>query len=199
MLLVSACDWLGWPQPELVLNPTGEGARVCAQAAMQKIGEPLKRAFPGLVVRTGVLASDPNHTNTTAPLAVVCEFPGGAQAEAVREAHRLAWNSARTALLIILEPHRLMAWSCYQDPGQSEDLRRVCSLETPDAAIPPATPEQRQIRELLHWVSLITGDFLRQRPQHFPGDGRADQLLLKNLRHVRRRLIGDLAFAFKRL
>ena len=66
-----------------------------------------------------------------------------------------------TALLITLEPHRLMAWSCYQDPDQSEELRRVCSLETPDDAIPEATPAQRQIRELLHWVSLITGDFLR--------------------------------------
>ena len=82
-----------------------------------------------------------------------------------------------------------MAWSCHQDPNQSEDLRRLCDLETPDGASLGATPEQRQIRELLHWVSLITGNFLRQRPQHFPSDGRADRLLLKNLRHVRRSLI----------
>ena len=111
MLLDAACDWLGWPQPQFVLDPKGEGAAVCANAARQKIGEPLKRAYPGLVVHTGILASDPNAAGTTAPLAVICEFPSGAQPEALREAHRLAWNFARTALLITLEPYRLMAWS----------------------------------------------------------------------------------------
>ena len=30
MLLGKACDWLGWPQPQLVLDPKGEGAAVCA-------------------------------------------------------------------------------------------------------------------------------------------------------------------------
>ncbi len=38
-------------------------------------------------------------------------------------------------------------------------------------------------------MSLITGNFLRKQSRYFPSDGRADVLLLKNLRHVRRQLI----------
>ena len=189
MLLEQACDWFGWPPPQLVLDPEGEGAAVSAGSVKQKIGAPLKRAFPGLVVQAGILTPDPLGAGSAAPLAVICEFPSGAQPEALQEAHRLAWNFSRTALLITLEPHQLMAWSCYQDPDQTEDLRRVCELEFSDDASARGTPEQRQIRELLHWVSLITGDFLRRRPQHFPAEGRADLLLLKNLRHVRSSLL----------
>lgn len=190
MLLEKACDWLGWPQPQLVLDPKGEGAAVYADLARRKIGEPLKRSYPGLVVETGILTSDMQSGATSHPLAIVCQFPRGASPESLREAHRLAWNFSRTALLVTLEPHRLMAWSCLQDPEQTEGLRRVCELPTPVGGV-TGTPEQRQIRELLHWVSLITGSFLRQRPEHFPSEGRADVLLLKNLRHVRRSLIAS--------
>ncbi|HVC98467.1 MAG TPA: N-6 DNA methylase [Pirellulales bacterium] len=189
MLLEEACEWFGWPPPEFVLDPKGEGAGVCAHSAKQKIGEPLKRAFPKFAVETGILVPDPNGAGTAAPLAVICQFPRGADPEVLREAHRLAWNFSRTSLLITLEPQQLSAWSCFQDPDQSEDLRRVCALSTPEGSAPGGTSQQGQIRELLHWVSLITGNFLRQRQAHFPTDGRADLLLLRNLRHVRRSLI----------
>ncbi len=109
VLLEQASNWLGWPQPHLLLHPRGEGAAVCADSAKSKIGEPLKRAFPGLVVETGILTPDPVGAGSAAPLAVICQFPTGAQPEAVQEAHRLAWNFSRTALLITVEPHRLMA------------------------------------------------------------------------------------------
>ena len=191
MLLDQACDWLGWPQPRFVLDPQGQGAAACADSAKSKIGEPLKRAFPGLVVDTGILTSNPTGAETAAPLAVICQFPAGADPEAVQEAHRLAWNFSRTALLITLEPHQLLAWSCFQDPGQTEDVRRFCELPTPQGAPLRGSQEQRRIRELLHWVSLITGSFLRERPDYFPVDGRADRLLLKNLRHVRLELINS--------
>jgi len=190
MVLEQACDWFGWPRPQYVLNPEGQGAAVGADLAKRKIGEPLKRAFPRLVVETGILIPDANGPATMAPLAVICHFPAGARPEALQEAHRLAWNFSRAALLITLEPHRLMAWSCFQDPDQAEDLRRICELQTPGSVFPTVrTPEQQQIRELLHWVSLVTGNFLHQRPNHFPTTGRADFLLLKNLKHVRRLLI----------
>jgi len=190
MLLRNAADWLGWPKPSLILDPRGEGAAVCASLVKQKIGEPLKREFSGLVVETGILTPDPNGQDTTAPLAVVCQFPTGAPDEALKEAHRRAWNFSRMALLITLEPHRLIAWSCLQDPGQDEDLQRVCELTDSDAKA-EVSPDQKSIRELLHWVSLITGHIQKQLPQHFPADGRADKLLLKNLRHVRQNLIED--------
>jgi len=189
MLLDRAHDWLGWPDPKQVFEPEGAGAKVYADFAKQKIGEALKRAFPQLVVETGILAPDPNSATTETPLAVVCQFPNGARPEELQETHRLAWNFSRTALLITLEPHRLTAWTCYQDPGQPEDVRRVCELPTPPDFSPTGTPEQRSVRDLLHWVSLITGHIFRQRPQHFPADGRADSLLLKNLKDIRRRLV----------
>lgn len=189
MLLEQASDWLGWPHPARILDPSGEGAAACASLAKSKIGEPLKRGFPGLELQTGILTPDPGSATTASPLAIVCELPRGAQPEILREAHRLAWNFSRSALLITLEPHRLVAWSCYQDPSQEEELRQVCHLSTEPTS--RGSSDQRQIRLLLHWVSLITGDVLRRRSEHFPADGRADQLLLKNLKEVRSRLVED--------
>jgi len=188
MLLEQAANWLGWPESSLVLAPQGEGALVCARMAKQKIGESLKRKFPSLTVDTGILTPDPNGASTPTPLAVVCQFSAGATDEALREAHRLAWNFSRTALLITLEPHRLMAWSCFQDPGQDDHLIRVCQLSRADTTGTGGLKAQLRIRELLHWVSLISGNLQKRLPQHFPEEGRADALLLKNLRYVRQLL-----------
>lgn len=188
MLLKEAHKWLGWPQPGQIFNPQGEGARVYAEYAQRKIEDALKRAFPSLLVKTGVLALNPLSADTSAPLAVVCEFAQGAEQAVLDEAHRLAWNLSRTSLLITLEPHRLIAWSCHRDPMESEDARQVCKLESPDGYADAGSEHQRSVRDLLHWVSLITGNIQRQKKSHFPADGRADQLLLKNLVDVRRRL-----------
>jgi hypothetical protein len=187
MLLESVCNWLGWPDPNTVLDPKGEGAAVRAAAVRQRIAEPLKRKYPGVVVESGILTPEPNGAGTAHPLAIVCQFPSGAAPEVLQEAHRLAWNFSGTALLITLEPHQMMVWSCYQDPNQPDNMRLVDGLSNSDE---PTTHQlrQRQIRELLHWTSLITGEFLRKRPDHFRMEGRADKLLLKNLRHVRQTL-----------
>lgn len=189
MLLERAHQWLGWPQPERILDPPGEGARAYSAFAKRKIEETLKRTFPSLVVETGILVLDPYSAETSAPLAVICQFPRGASSPQLDEAHRLAWNFSRTSLLVTLEPHQLIAWSCYRDPRQPENLRRVCELPTAEDFLPSGTPEQENVRSLLHWVSLITGNIRRQRPDHFPAEGRADALLLKNLRDVRSRLL----------
>ncbi|HRI66017.1 MAG TPA: N-6 DNA methylase [Polyangium sp.] len=189
MLLERACDWLGWPDAQLVLDPKGEGAAVCAASVRQRIAEPLRRKCPGIVIESGILTADPNSAATSSPLAIICQFPSGASPEALQEAHRLAWNFSGSALLITLEPHRLMVWSCYQDPNQPENARLVCELPTSeDTGV--QTTHQQQIRELLHWVSLITGDILRRHPTQFRAEGRADRLLLKNLRHIRGTLRG---------
>lgn len=188
MLLNEAHEWLGWPQPDQIFDPPGEGARVYAEYAQRKIEDALKRSFPGLLVRTGVLALNPLSADSSAPLAVVCEFAQGAQQEVLDQSHRLAWNLSRTSLLITLEPHRLIAWSCHRDPTESEDARQICKLVSPDGYTDAGNEHQRTVRDLLHWVSLITGHILRQKKSHFPADGRADQLLLKNLVDVRRRL-----------
>lgn len=185
MLLKEAAEWLGWPTTNLILNPKGEGARASAHIAKKKIGESLVRDFPSLAVNTGILTSEPFGSTSVSPLAIICEFPSGASEEALREAQRLAWNYSRSSLLVTLEPHRLLAWSCFQDPQQDESLLKVC--EHRDEV--DGQTGQQQIRQLLHWVSLLTGNLQKQNPRHFPMDGRADALLLKNLKFVRSELL----------
>jgi hypothetical protein len=192
MLLDDAHSWLGWPKPEDILLPSGSGPKVYRDFAKRKIEAALKREMPTLVVRTGVLVANPQSPDSTAPLAIVCEFPNGASDPLLDEAHRLAWSFSRTALLVTLEPHRLIAWSCHMDPGQSTDQRQVCKLPTPDGFSLTGSPEQRSVRDLLHWVSLITGHFQRRSPEKFPAKGRADELLLKNLKHVRGKLVDEM-------
>lgn len=187
MLLEKACDWLGWPEPKVVLEPTGAGAAARAASIRQRIVGPLKRKFPGVIIESGILTVEPNSAATSHPLAIVCQFPSGASADILDEVHRLAWNYSSTALLITLEPHQMMAWSCHQDPKQPEN-RRIVEKWSADDSTEDSTTRQRQLRELLHWTSLITGEFLRKRPDQFRMEGRADKLLLKNLRHVRRTL-----------
>jgi len=190
MLLSEAHSILGWPSPAQVLDPTGSGARVYADFAKRKIGAALARRFPGLKVDTGILAADPNSESTEAPIAVVCQFPSGATIDALNEAHRLAWNFSRTALLITLEPHRLVAWSCCQSPKESLHDRIVCDMSSAYDSL-TSESQQESVRNLLHWISLVTGNLLKQRETQFPADGRADALLLKNLKYIRRELLKD--------
>jgi type I restriction-modification system DNA methylase subunit len=191
MLLDDAHNQLGWPGQDQVLEPVGAGARVYADFAKEKIGAALRRKFPQLQVDTGVLAADPNSDSTEAPIAVVCQFPSGAREDVLNEAHRLAWNFSRTALLITLEPHRLIAWSCCQHPNEPLNQRLVCELPTSPQASLTGTAEQHSVRDLLHWVSLITGNLLKQQQSKFPANGRADALLLKNLKYIRHELLQD--------
>jgi len=187
MLHADIYNWLGWPDPEQVFTPSGAGAKVYAEFAEKKFAGALNQTHPGVKVRVGVIAADPNSDSSETPLALVCEFPRAVSDEVLDLTHKLAWNFSRTALLITLEPHQLIAWSCYQNPTQQE-LRRVCELPTPGGFKPTGTPQQRVVRDLLHWVNLITHRAQQERPKQFPADGRADALLLKNLRYVRSEL-----------
>ena len=191
MLLEQAHKWLGWPSPERVFDPQGAGTKATLEFAKRKISDSLNQKFPQLRIETGILALNSDSADTTSPLAVVVQFASGANDAALNEAHRLAWSFSRTSLLVTLEPHRIIAWTCYCDPNQPEQLRKICELPTPPGFKPSGTPEQRNVRDLLHWVSLITGHIQRQRPDHFPADGRADAMLLKNLRYVRGELIAQ--------
>ena len=180
--------WLGWPAPEEAFGPSGAGAKIFVDFAKKKIQSALDVYHPGITIEAGVIAPDPYSATSEVPLALVCEFPRAASDEALDLVHKLAWNLSRTALLITLEPHRLIAWSCFQDPTQGTE-RRVCELATPDGFKASGTPEQQKVRDLLHWVNLITHRAQGEQPKKFPSDGRADALLLKNLRYVRGELL----------
>jgi len=184
MLLDDAHQTLGWPERDHVLAPKGAGPKVYADFTERKIGAALRREYPAVQVHTGILAMDPDDDATAAPLAVVCEFPSGAPEKALLEAHRLAWNFSRTALLITLEPSRLIAWSCCQPPRGAVKDRQACTLEQAGQA-------QESVRWMLHWVGLITGKILREQPKKFSSEGRADATLLANLKAIRSRLLAE--------
>jgi N-6 DNA Methylase len=188
MLYAEIHSWLGWPGREEAFNPSGAGARVHADFARKKIEGAMRTEHPGVEVNVGIIAADPSSDSTEAPLAVVCEFPRAAGAKVLDLAHKLAWNFSRTALLVTLEPHQIIAWSCYQDPTKGEQ-RRVCEMPTTNGFSSVGTFEQRQLRDLLHWINLITHRAQNIQQEKFPADGRADALLLKNLRYVRGELL----------
>jgi len=149
MLYAEVHGWLGWPGPKEAFRPSGAGARVYAEFARKKIQGAMRTAHPGVEINVGIIAADPNSDSTEAPLAVVCEFPRATSDEVLDLAHKLAWNFSRTALLVTLEPHQIIAWSCYQDPTKGDE-RRVCELPTPQGLPGARTPQQRRLRDLLH-------------------------------------------------
>lgn len=187
MLYADIYDWLGWPGPEQAFEPSGAGVKVYAEFASKKLAGALSQSHPDVRIRVGVIAADPNSNSSESPLALVCEFPRAAGDAVLDLVHKLAWNLSRTALLITLEPHQLIAWSCYQDPTKG-DQRRVCELPEVEGFRPTRSSEQQRVRDLLHWVNLITHRAQSEQPKKFPADGRADALLLKNLRYVRAEL-----------
>jgi len=195
MLYADVHDWLGWPTRDQAFKPSGAGVRVYADFARKKIQRGIEAVHPGTIVDVGVIAPDPTSSDTDQPLAVVCEFPRGATDEVLELTQKFAWNFSRAALLITLEPHRLIAWSCLQDPSRPTEDRIVCQLPTPAHFSPDGSQTQREVRDLLHWVNLINHRVQRERPQQFPASGRADVLLIQNLRYVRRRLRDDLKLA----
>lgn len=187
MLLDQASHRLGWPDRRQVIKPSGGGNRVLAELAQEKIGLPLKRE--GATVEVGVLSPSPETANTEAPLAIVCEFGKRPPEQLFELAHRLAWNFCRTRLLITAERDRLRAWTCCKPP--TADLQTKLVFDDSGAACGQADfPSLSQTAaSALHWVNLVSGEFFRQRTNQFRPEGRADALLLSNLRFVRTALL----------
>jgi hypothetical protein len=64
---------LGWPLPEEIRNPSGEGARVFAGLAQAKIERAISRCPDVSGVRVGVLLRNPQATVTEVPKNLNCE------------------------------------------------------------------------------------------------------------------------------
>ncbi len=180
---------LAWPTREHVMNPPGSGQRVLAQLAKQKIGQALARSSGGILTDVGVLAANPYADTTDAPLAIVCEFRRQASPETLREAHKLAWNFARSPLLITVDPTTVRAWTCCEAPDDG-------SLLEPHAAVGPRLAKSDleegsasdQAARAMHWVEFVSGRFFATHENRLKRDGRADRLMLANLKTVRDRL-----------
>lgn len=191
MWLDDTFQHLGWPKPDQVINPGGGGPSYYARQVEQKIGAALTRRCSLNKVQTGILAANPAADSAESPLAVVLQFDQAVSDDVLREAHRLCWNFSRTALLVTLEPSRIQAWTCTLAPRKKSRIEKFRVL-TPLELGPGETPAsklQTEAGQILHWVNLVSGEFLRQHESKFRKEERADALLVSNLRSVRKQLL----------
>jgi hypothetical protein len=179
---------LGWPRPEEIRQPTGVGARVFAALARDKIGRALAHFHDARDAVVGVLMSNPGATTTEPPLSVVVEFQREASESTLRALQRLVWNFSHCPAAITVEPGLLRVWSCCEPP----DPNRLLADFVVDQIVPTGTLGQhaleRRAARALHWINLVSGEFFRARAARFGRDGRADQMLLRNLRYMRSEL-----------
>ncbi len=194
MSLQDAHELLGWPAPARILSPQGSGPAVIAQLAKQKL-EAAVRRIPGCEhAKAGVLMDNPEAAGSQAPLAVVIEFNRPVSDDALREAHRLAWNFARAPLLITADPIAIRTWSCCEPPDTGDGLFRSAEILEGRFDLAGQTASTMRVEHALSWLSLVSGDFFR-RPaaaKYFDRNNAADRLLLEYLREVRRQLhVGD--------
>ena len=183
---------LEWPDAKSVFRPAGAGAKVNVRLAEAKIGQALRRLPDGVGVRVGVLTLDSGASSTQPPLAVVCEFPKRVSQETLNKSHALAWNFCRGPLLITIEPHALRAWSCYEPPSEPGKLNYDSEAEITEARLnltnDDDTAPSQQAARALHWVNLVSGQFFLDKADRFKTEQRVDQLLLSNLKFLRKEL-----------
>jgi hypothetical protein len=188
--LAKAHAELGWPKPEEIKRPTGAGARIFAELARDKIGRALIHFQDARDATVGILATDPEAAATEPPISIVVEFQRDVSETTLRELHRLAWNFSHSPAVITIEPGLLRVWSCCEPPNPAKRLRDfvVHQVEPPDLLEAKTQTLERLAARALHWINLVSGEFFRQRASRFNRDGRADQMLLGNLRHIRAEL-----------
>ena len=190
--LATASESLGWPDRSQVISPPGAAASLFAQQVRDKIEQPLRRQSQGSDLCFGVLMEDPHTQTSEPPLAVVVEAKSEIDPSILRELHRLTWNFSQVPTVITLEPNLLRAWTCCEapDPTRQIDDYLVESFSadhfhTSSTAISVAPDPQT-----LHWINIVSGSFFRDHETRFSRDGRADRLLMANLRFLRSELTG---------
>ena len=181
---------LGWPRSNDILQPPGAAASVFARLVQEKIQAAIRRFPEATESRLGVLMGDPDASTSEPPLAIVAESSTEFQTETLRELHRLAWNFSHVPVVITIEPNLLRVWSCCEAPNSE---RRIS-----DYLVESVTPEllengstvhlEHSAARALHWINLVSGQFFADHSSRFDRDGRADQMLLKNLRYIRGQL-----------
>jgi hypothetical protein len=182
---------MAWPPEEELLAPKGIGPRILTGLAQEKIKEAIRRELGDeLHVRVGLLTKNAASANTEAPIAVVCEFPRTVSERAFKLVHSLAWNFARSPLLITVEPRQVRVWTCCEPPDDGSGSLFALPGEIDEARLDltATLTASERAAHALHWVRLATGDFYRQFPDRFRRDGRADRVLLEELTAVRKRL-----------
>jgi hypothetical protein len=190
-LLELAHEKLHWPTPQEILEPSGAGPSVYAQVAREKLGRTITKLPDGHGVQIGVLAANPQGDSTETPIALVCDFPGEVSEETLKKTYRLAWNFSRTPSLITTEPNRLRIWTCYEEPPKEDDIIKPViniSKQQLESSNQLSFSEQADESLRLHWADLVSGQFFQEHSQRFQRSKAADQMLLKNLKSVRKEL-----------
>ena len=178
---------LGWPKAVDVIHPAGSGTSVYASAVKQKLERALQ-AFPlAANARFGVLMSDPLSSTSEPPLAIVAEFERSVDSETLRELQRFCWNFSHAPTVITLEPSLVRVWSCCEAPNPERDISAylVETLEARQIESDESALLESRAAQALHWINLVSGKFFSERADRFSRDGRADQMLLSNLRYMR--------------
>ena len=188
--LETAHTVLGWPSPADVMQPRGSGAEVFAGLVREKIG-PLLRAGADISDgQIGVLMADPNASTSDPPLAIVVALASELAEDVLRELHRLSWNFSHAPTVITIEPTLLRVWSCCEPPDDDRavDAYQVERLAARELDTDRPDDLQAGAARALHWINLVSGQFFAEHSSRFNRDGRADQMLLGNLRFLRERL-----------
>jgi type I restriction-modification system DNA methylase subunit len=191
MWLDDLSNALGWPAPEQVRSPRGDGPKQYAKLVEKKIGRALSRLSIGIEVETGILTAAPSADTSEAPLAIVCQFSQRVDDEVLREAQRLAWNFTRVALLVTLEPDRIQAWTCALAPKKKRKLSALRLLPPLELTAGESRTSllQTEVAQTLHWINLVSGAFFQRHEKMFRKEERADAMLVSNLRAVRAQLL----------
>lgn len=181
---------LGWPSPEEIRNPSGEGGRIFAELVEAKIRRAIALLPGSPKVKIGVLLRNSKATVTESPLAVVAEFSGKASDSVLRELQRLAWNFSHSPSVVTIEQGLLRVWTCCESPDDGRPIGDYVVHQLTDADLSGAPVDNitQQATRVLHWINLVSGQFFRERSARFNRDQRADQMLLGNLRHLRKML-----------
>ena len=183
---------LGWPDSNMIFSPPGSGAAVIANLAKTKIQQRINLLDGGQHARIGVLTVDPSSSSTQAPVALVCEFNKNIPISTLQELHRLAWNFSRSPLLITIEPNRLRAFSCCEQPKMEQQFDgSALSAELVEAEYQKghfSSKINKKAISVLHWLNLSAGVLQRRYPERFDRRYTADNTLLENLNVVREKL-----------
>jgi hypothetical protein len=188
--LEAVADTLGWPEADALTAPAGAGPAMFASLARDKIGRALARFSADGQIRLGILTADPDGPATEAPFGLVAEFGTRASPSTLKELQRLAWNFSHSPTVITIEPDIVRVWSCCEPPmpGRALEDYIVHEVQAADLVGDNARALESRAARMLHWLNLVSGEFFAARASRFSRDGRADQMLLGNLRHIRERL-----------
>ena len=185
---------LAWPSPSDIVQPRGPAASFFARLVREKIGSTIRRFPDARDARFGVLMSDPEASTSEPPLAIVAESNLGLETDTLRELHRLAWNFSHVAAVITVEPTLLRVWSCCEAPDPDREFQHylVESISAQELLFDTDPGDlERGVARALHWINIVSGQFFAEHSSRFDRDGRADQMLLKNLRYIRTQLAGE--------